>query len=203
MKAYTEGKRPRILDLLKEEGPMNVPRLAERLGINRNAVRQQLAVLEREGLVAMEVERRSAGRPTHVYRLTEAAQSLFPQAYGPMALSLLRQIRDREGEEKVQELFRYRTRELLKIYRERLRGKNAREKVRELARIRKEEGYMARSEGSCLSEHHCPIAAIAKEFPAVCAAEKKLFFFFLLCICAFWKIALVSSRISSPTGTIT
>jgi predicted ArsR family transcriptional regulator len=175
MKAYTEGKRPRILDLLKEEGPMNVPRLAERLGINRNAVRQQIAVLEREGLVEMRVERRKTGRPTHVHHLTGSAQALFPQAYGPMALSILRQIRDREGENKVRELFRHRTRELLKIYRERLRGKSAREKVRELARIRKEEGYMARSEGACLSEHHCPIAAVAKEFPAVCAAEKKLF----------------------------
>jgi predicted ArsR family transcriptional regulator len=175
MREYTDAERPRLLDLLKTRGPLNVPALAKLLGVNLTAVRQQLAVLRREGLVAMAVEHRRVGRPTHVFRLTESAEALFPQAYGPMAVSLLRQLRALDGEGKVERLFARRTRELAARYRERLAGLPAEEKLRELARIRNEEGYMARAERGGLTEHHCPIAAIAREFPQACLYEKRLF----------------------------
>ena len=175
MEFYTEADRPRLLDLLKIHGPMNVPRLAEMLDINPTAVRQQLSVLQREGLVGMRVERRKIGRPTHVYSLTDKAQALFPQAYGPIALTILRQIRNIDGEAKLEKLFRQRTKDLLALYRARLNGMNADEKIQELAKIREQEGYMARADGKELTEHHCPIASVAGEFPLVCKFEKLLF----------------------------
>jgi predicted ArsR family transcriptional regulator len=175
MTAFTEADRPALLDLLKLRGPLNAPALAALLGVNPTAVRQQLAVLQREGLVASAVQRRRVGRPTHLWSLTPKAEALFPQAYGPFALSLLRQIRDMDGDGKVARLFARRTRELLVAYRRRLEGKSTEEKMRELARIRDEEGYMARAQGRTLAEHHCPIAAIAREFPEVCRYEKQLF----------------------------
>ncbi len=175
MSAFTEADRPAILDLLKIHGPSNVPALAKVLGINLTAVRQQLAVLQREGLVDMKTERRPVGRPTHIYAISTKAEALFPQAYGPMAVSILRQIRELDGEEKVDKLFQRRFRELADVYRKRLAGKSLAERFRELARIRDEEGYMARSQPRCLTEHHCPIAAVAKEFPQVCRYEKLLF----------------------------
>lgn len=175
MRAFTEVDRPAILDLLKVQGPLNVPVLAGLLGINRTAVRQQLAVLQREGLVDVRVERRKVGRPTHLFTLTEKAESLFPQAYGPIAVTLLRQLRKVDGEGKVDTLFARRTRELLAQYRGRLEGMSLAEQFRELARIRADEGYMASAKGRCLTEHHCPIAALAKEFPEACRQEKILF----------------------------
>ncbi|MBI4565449.1 MAG: ArsR family transcriptional regulator [Planctomycetes bacterium] len=175
MPEYTEADRPRILDVLKLHGPRNVPALARTLGVNPTAVRQQLAVLQRDGLVAVGIERRRVGRPTQVWSLTAKAEALFPQAYGTMALSLLRQLREVDGEAKIERLFARRTRELMKAYRRALRGKSAAEKFRELARIRDREGYMARADRDGLTEHHCPIAAIAREFPAVCRYEKLLF----------------------------
>ena len=121
------------------------------------------------------VERRGVGRPTRLYALTEKAEALFPQGYGPLALSLLRQIRAVDGDAKIDALLARRQRDLAKAYQERLRGKSTAEKWRELARIRAEEGYMAKGAASGLTEHHCPIAAIAREFPQVCAFEKRLF----------------------------
>jgi predicted ArsR family transcriptional regulator len=175
MPDYTEGERPRTLDLLKIHGPANVPGLTRRLGVNPNAVRQQLEALHREGLVDMRIARRGVGRPTQVWSLTPKAEALFPQAYGTMAVDLLRRLRDLDGEGKIEELFARRTRELLKSYRRRLSGKGAAERLRELARIRDREGYMARPTPGGLTEHHCPIAALAREFPAVCRYEKLLF----------------------------
>lgn len=170
-----EADRPALLDLLKLHGPSNVPALADLLDVNRTAVRQQLAVLQREGLVEMRVERRKVGRPTHLWATTAKAEALFPQAYGPLALSLLQQVRALDGEAKVEKLFARRCRELAAEYRRRLAGKPLREKLAELARIRDEAGYMARADGTSLTEHHCPIAAIAREFPVVCKYEKLLF----------------------------
>ncbi len=175
MRAYTEADRPAILDLLKVHGPANAPELARLRGVNLTAVRQQLALLQREGLVAIRVEKRKVGRPTHLFALTEKADALFPQAYGPLALGLLRQIQQLDGERKVDRLLARRTRELADGYRKRLRGCSLEERWQELARIRAEEGYMARSMAGGLAEHHCPIAAIAREFPQVCRFEQQLF----------------------------
>jgi len=175
MREYTEADRPAILDLLKIHGPSNAPALARYRGVALTAVRQQLAMLEREGLIRVRVEKRKVGRPTHLYALSDKAEALFPQAYGPLALGLLRQLRDVDGDKKIDNLFERRTRALITKYKKRLAGMSAAGKFRELARIRAEEGYMARAEGKGMSEHHCPIAAIAREFPQVCRFEKKLF----------------------------
>src|SRR6267142_4059297 len=139
MGEYTEAQRPRTLDLLKIHGPANVPGLARLLGVNPNAVRQQLEALHREGLVEVRVERRRVGRPTQLWALTPKAESLFPQAYGAMAVDLLRRLREIDGEGKIAKLFARRTRELLKAYRKRLAGKPEGERLRELARIRDRE----------------------------------------------------------------
>ena len=175
MREFTEADRPAVLDLLKIHGPSNAPRLAKLRGVSLTAVRQQLSMLLRERLVETRVEKRRVGRPTHLFALTEKAEALFPQAYGPLALALLRQLRDVDRDRKIDQLFDRRTRTLVAAYRKRLAGKSLGEKWQELARIRAEEGYMARVEGKGLSEHHCPIAAIAKEFPQVCRFEKRLF----------------------------
>ena len=175
VREYTEADRPALLDLLKIHGPTNIPKLATLRGVNLNAVRQQLAMLQREGLVEVRIEKARVGRPTQLYALTDKADALFPQAYGPLALTLLRQLREVDGEKKIDQMFDRRTKSLVAAYKKRLAGKSLGEKWQELARIRAEEGYMARVEGKGLTEHHCPIAAIAKEFPQVCLFEKKLF----------------------------
>jgi predicted ArsR family transcriptional regulator len=175
VREFTEADRPALLDLLKIHGPTNVPRLAKLRGVNLNAVRQQLSMLQREGLVEVRVEKRRVGRPTQLYALSDKAEALFPQAYGPLALTLLRQLRDVDGEKKIDQMFDRRTKALIASYKKRLAGKSLGEKWQELARIRAEEGYMARVEGKGLTEHHCPIAAIAKEFPQVCRFEMRLF----------------------------
>jgi predicted ArsR family transcriptional regulator len=151
---------------------MNVPAMAKALEVNPTAAHQQIAILQRQGLVAMSIVRRPKGRPTHLWSLTEKAEGLFPQAYGSMALSLLRAIRAAEGDLKIDILFALRTRELAARYRKRLSGKSP---IAELARIREGEGYMARPSRQGLIEQHCPIAAIAREFPQACRWEQKLF----------------------------
>ena len=67
----------------------------------------------------------------------------------------------------------------LQTYQQRLQGKALSERVKELAHIRDEEGYMARFDEDenayVLTEHNCPIALIAQEYPHVCEIETALF----------------------------
>lgn len=60
-RALAGSSRVRILQALRDEGPLDADALAERVGLHRNTVRAHLGVLERAGLVERETER--SGRP--------------------------------------------------------------------------------------------------------------------------------------------
>jgi predicted ArsR family transcriptional regulator len=69
--------------------------LADVVGTSANAVRAHLDALEDAGLVVFAVERRGVGKPTHVYSLTSAAESLLSKAYAPVLAAILLTVRER------------------------------------------------------------------------------------------------------------
>jgi len=83
--ASTRGK---IVTLLRR-GSRTVEELAEALGLTDNAVRAHLVALERDGLVQQRGQRRSTSKPASTYDLTQAAEDLFPKAYGQVLDQLL------------------------------------------------------------------------------------------------------------------
>ena len=89
--------RGRVLSLLRRS-PRTVNDLAAELGLTDNAVRLHLASLEAEGLVEQEGVRRGAGKPAHVFRLTDEADSLFPKAYSAVLNEVLATVQRREGD---------------------------------------------------------------------------------------------------------
>ncbi|MEJ7666336.1 MAG: ArsR family transcriptional regulator [Hymenobacter sp.] len=64
---------------LKHAGEATADQLAAGLGVTVSAVRQQLDALAADGLVAWRPEPAGQGRPTHLYRLTRAAEPPLPQ----------------------------------------------------------------------------------------------------------------------------
>ena len=75
--------------LLVRRAPRTVDELAEALGLTRNAVRDHLATLERDGLVHRSGVRRGKGKPAQLYALTPEAAELFPRAYVPVLHGVL------------------------------------------------------------------------------------------------------------------
>jgi predicted ArsR family transcriptional regulator len=67
--------------LLRNKEGLTVQALAQSLAISRNAVRQHLTSLERDGLVAKGVTHRSGGRPEQLYVLTNDGNERFPRQY--------------------------------------------------------------------------------------------------------------------------
>jgi predicted ArsR family transcriptional regulator len=75
----------------------SVEELAQALGLTDNAVRAQLALLERDGVVrAVGVRRDGAvGKPATLYGLGHDTSSLFSTAYAPLLSSLLTELGER------------------------------------------------------------------------------------------------------------
>ena len=88
-----QATRQRILDFLRQHSEGNVRDLGAHLSLTPTGVRQHLAVLDREGLVASRELRGSVGRPALAYRLTATAEALYPKSYGELASALLESAR--------------------------------------------------------------------------------------------------------------
>jgi predicted ArsR family transcriptional regulator len=172
----------RILLQLKSKGPQQAAHIARRLGVTAMAVRQHLYTLRDGGLVTYDDERRKVGRPARMWRLTEKAQTRFPDSHAELTVEMLAIIRATFGERGIDRLLTERTRIQTKAYGERLRaaGKSLEARVGALAKIRAEQGYMAefahQRDGSfLLIENHCPICAAATACQGLCREELNLF----------------------------
>src|ERR1700719_3249706 len=173
----TDGTSDRILFLLKTRAPLTAAALARQIGITPMGVRQHLARLELDGLVAYLDERRSVGRPKRHWQLTAKAHARFPDSHAQVTLELLGAVEKLFGEAGLDRLIAERERETLERYRLALaRAKSLAARVRLLARLRSEEGYLsqsrAASDGSfLLVENHCPICAAARACRGFCRSE--------------------------------
>jgi predicted ArsR family transcriptional regulator len=168
-----------IVKLLRRHGTMTVDELSRAIGISSVAVRQHLEVLEAEGLLDTETERRPIGRPRRVFRLSEAADDLFPKNYSGLALMILEHLEEADGPEKVAEVFRGRRKRMERTARDRVAGRSLQDRVAAVAEMQDEAGYMAEWEpaedGSyLLREHNCAICRVARRFTQACENELKL-----------------------------
>jgi predicted ArsR family transcriptional regulator len=91
---FFASTRGRIVTRLRR-GDATVEELAAHLGVTDNAVRAQLAALERDGLVRHEGVRRGLGKPSHLYRLGPEVEPMLSRVYGPMLVNLLDELASR------------------------------------------------------------------------------------------------------------
>jgi predicted ArsR family transcriptional regulator len=170
----------RILYALKSRGPLGTGTLAPALGITEVGVRQHLAKLHGEGLVAFDDQAGEVGRPKRMWRLTPKGHSRFPDTHGDLTVSLIEGIRSVFGEAGLDRLIEARQEAMVATYRQALKPHlDLGDRVGVLTRLRTVEGYMAEFEmqgdGSfLLIENHCPICAAAKTCQGFCRSELEL-----------------------------
>lgn len=87
---FLDSTRGQIAVLLRR-GEQTVEELAATLGLTDNAVRNHLAILERDGIVRQSGVRRGkgAGKPAVLYELHPNAEPLFSRAYQPVLAAVL------------------------------------------------------------------------------------------------------------------
>ncbi|MDX1737936.1 MAG: metalloregulator ArsR/SmtB family transcription factor [Alphaproteobacteria bacterium] len=167
----------KIQEILKISGPLDASVLAEELGITAMAVRQHLYSLADEELITYEEVARPKGRPAKIWRLSDKANKIFPDAHADLSIGLINSMRQVFGEEGLQKLVRQRAEEQLSSYKKALSpATNIDQKLDLFSKKRTEEGYMAswttNSDGSYLFvENHCPICAAATACSNLCSME--------------------------------
>lgn len=102
---FDESTRGRLIALLRRSD-QTVDEMAQALGVTDNAVRAQLASLERDGLVRQRGLRRSASKPSYVYALAPDFEPALSRAYLPLLQRLLRELSGRMADAELAELLR-------------------------------------------------------------------------------------------------
>ncbi len=164
--------------LLEEKTGLTVEELSQRVSISRNAIRQHLAGLEKDGLVTAGATRPTGGRPEQLYVLTDAGREFFPRQYSWFAQLVVDSIRDELGPEGL----RKRLTALGTAVARRLRAqhpdaKTRREKVAALAELMQQMGYHARAEsasGTRLEARNCVFHDLARTNPEICQFDLAL-----------------------------
>ena len=167
--ASTRGK---IVTELRRRGSASAADLAHAFGLSPNAVRQQLVVLERDGLVAEHSVRRGPTKPTLEFTLTGEADKLFPQGHDKMLSAVLREVRDQFGAPAVNQIFEGLSKRAVDRARRRVTGETPEKRVEQLTEILRESGVVADYSlidgGFALHEHNCPYTSVAKDHPEMC-----------------------------------
>ena len=102
---FFQTPRGRIVEALRRRKSASAVDLSKVFGLSPNAIRQQLVVLERDGLVVEQSVRRGPTKPTHEFSLTKDGEKLFPQHYDKMLGAALREVRAQHGETGIAALF--------------------------------------------------------------------------------------------------
>ncbi len=149
------------------------------------AVRQHLSVLQGEGVVDFEEERRGqgkVGRPARLWRLTAKAISRFPDGHADLAVGMLQAVENVFGANALEQLAADRTAAQIESYRARMprASESLERRLVFLTKIRCEEGFLAdwrrQQDGTFeLVENHCAISRAVRVCPALCDGELTLF----------------------------
>jgi DeoR family transcriptional regulator, suf operon transcriptional repressor len=172
------GRRA-VLYAVRRRGEATAEQIAEQLGMTVSGARQHLSALARDGYVdatAMSATEPKRGRRALAYRVTEAADAVFPKAYGELTNELLGYVSDRDPA-LLDDLFAQRREHRIEAAQARLTGKRGLgAKVAELTRILDEDGYLASYEKVApdvyrIAEHNCAIWAVAQRYGQACSSE--------------------------------
>ena len=170
---FFASTRGRIVAALRRRHAASAVELAAELALSPNAIRQQLAALERDGLVTERSVRRGKTKPTYEFSLSPEGERLFPQHYDRLLNAVLREVREMGGERAVSAIFERMGRRTAERTKSRVGGEATGERVGAIVDLLRERGVEASwsREGSTytIHEHNCPYAETVKEHPQVCS----------------------------------
>lgn len=163
-----------LKQLLKNKPGLTVDELSKGLKITRNAVRQHLAALERDGLISPGATRPSGGRPQQLYALTDKGKEVFPRHYSWFAQLVIQSIKDEHGAEELQKRLSAMGSGVAAQLRTQHPGLKTREqKVEKLAAVMDQLGYNARSAATTnkapvIEADNCVFHELAIKNPEIC-----------------------------------
>ncbi|CAM8631901.1 COG2345 Predicted transcriptional regulator [Candidatus Planktophila dulcis] len=181
MKIDDLSTRDAVARSVLENGPSTAVVLGERLGLTPAGIRRHLDLLVADGILeAREPHQaltRGRGRPSKVFVMTDSGREKFEHSYDDLAVAALKFMSAQSGGTLVKAFAQSRADDIERKGTVALVKRS--NKSEALATFLTEQGYAASIEsrplGEQLCQHHCPIAHVAAEFPALCEAETEAF----------------------------
>jgi predicted ArsR family transcriptional regulator len=170
--------RQRIIEFLKEKSQATVEELAAAIGLTPMAVRYHLNVLQADNLVTTFAVRRQSGpgRPQQVYKLTEAADELFPEDYRSLTDYLLDEVSQKLGKDGLGEIFNNIANRLAGEAPPPRGNQTFEERLDEVVAFLGEKGFAVcweTDDGSyAIHAHSCPYRRVAKDHSEICLLDK-------------------------------
>ncbi len=171
---YGERRKRLLRHLLRHKPGATIDELAAALGVTRTAVRQHLASLMRDGLVAAGAERASGGRPLRLYVLTDEGREAFPRRYSWFARLLIEAMAQEHGAAGLRTRFgRIAATVVAQLPHRPPPGASRCEKVEELSGLMDQLGYDARKVkdvggAPTIEADNCVFHELAQRNPAIC-----------------------------------
>jgi predicted ArsR family transcriptional regulator len=169
------GSRDRIIRLLLK-GRMTIDELASSLGVTKNAVRAQIALLTGKGMVEVKGQQKGRRRPAAVYGLGAGTDAHFSQAYPALLSGVVRTLADQLRPKQLEDVLRE-TGKRMADSAAPLAG-NARERVDgavrflgtlgSIAEVIEEDGKLV------IKSHGCPISTAVQADSRSCLAMESL-----------------------------
>ena len=170
---FFQTTRGKIVAELRRRHSASAVDLAHEFGLSPNAIRQQLVVLERDGLVVESSVRRGPTKPTYEFSLTPAAEKLFPQQYDKMLSAVLREVREQSGTDGINKIFAGIAKRAADQTNAKTPSASPEGKLAALTDRLREHGVSAEYNliegGFELHEHNCPYSSVVSEHPEVCS----------------------------------
>lgn len=169
----------RIVEYLQRHGSATIKELEQVLGVTATAVRQHLATLQAEGYVDRTTVHAGVGRPHHAYVVTDEVRKLFDSRCDDLALTLLEEMFEMEGEEKVSMLLQRVSQRLADRYAGSVRSPLLRQRVEEMASVLGQQGVLTdvvatEDDGVVLKTYNCPYHDLAQEHRQICDMDQEM-----------------------------
>ncbi len=166
--------RGALLGVLRRHGPLSAAGVARRLHVSREAARQQLALLEEQGLVSRAATTTTGrGRPRVAFALTDRGDGLFPKNYDTLSLALLDLVTAQFGTEGLTRLLAALADLQVQYHQPRLQGMALADRLEALKGIYFiDDPYTSvrrDRRGLALVEHNCPYLSLALQRPHLCS----------------------------------
>lgn len=167
--------RGALLRFIKAKGNTSLADMAAHLGMTREAVRQQLAMLEQDGWVRRAAQHKSTGqgRPATLFALTPAGDHLFPKFYDVLTVELLDTLAETLGPDALRRMLASLTDKQVAHWQNKLDGLPLAARIEALKGFYFEQDPFTHVErdaqGYLLVERNCPYLNLAMQRPQLCS----------------------------------
>ena len=170
--------RQRIIEFLKEKEEATVEELAAEVGMTPMAVRYHLNVLQADNLITAPAVRHQTGpgRPQQVYRLTDAADELFPEDYYSLTNYLLDELNAQLGKKEIAAIFGNIARRLAAEAPPPREGQTFENRLDDVVGFLAKKGFVVdwelHGDEYQINTHSCPYRQVVKDHRMICSLDQ-------------------------------